>query len=121
MLKGDVTHGKKRGKSLGFPTANIRLEVIVPEGVYVSSVKVDNKEYAAATFIGAAKTFNESEFRAESYILDFDRDIYGKNILIKLYNKIRENRKFASEEELVSQMEKDILQVKKYFQETVKS
>jgi riboflavin kinase / FMN adenylyltransferase len=114
-LTGIVIQGKKRGKKLGFPTANIKPNNDIPEGIYASAVIVDNKKYIAATFIGAAKTFNEKEKWVESYLLDFDKDIYGKEITIKLYNKLRDNIKFPSEDELVEQIRIDVENVKKYF------
>lgn len=116
-LRGNVLHGKKRGAGLGFPTANIKLASAIPEGIYASKVIIDSTEYEAAAFIGAARTFGEFDSKAEIYVLDFNRDIYGKNISIKLYNKIRENRKFTSEKGLVNQMEKDVEEVKHYFRE----
>jgi riboflavin kinase/FMN adenylyltransferase len=114
-LRGTVIKGKKRGKLLGFPTANINLNKDIPDGIYVSIVIVDNKEYLAATFIGAAKTFYEVKKQAESYLLNFDKNIYGKEIIIKLYNKLRDNKKFLSEDELVKQITIDVENVKSFF------
>lgn len=92
---------------MGFPTANINLTKNIPEGIYISRTKMGNDFYNSLTFIGTAKTFNEKNFHAETYILDFDEDIYGKWISIKLLKKIRENKKFNSAQELVEQMKKD--------------
>ncbi|MCL5435065.1 MAG: riboflavin kinase [Patescibacteria group bacterium] len=114
-FRGKVKKGKERGKVLGFPTANIALRKNIPEGIYASIVKIDNKEYFAATFIGSAKTFNETDYKAESYILDFDKNIYGKPITVTLFKFLRGNKKFNSEEKLISQMKQDILAVRKFF------
>lgn len=115
VLEGIVIHGARRGKTLGFPTANIPLTADIPEGVYVSEVVVDTITYPAATFIGAAETFNEKTKYAESYILNFSENIYGKKIIIKLYNKLRDNIKFSSPDKLIGQMRKDINKVRKFF------
>lgn len=112
---GKVQKGQNRGKDLGFPTANIKLHKKIPEGVYASQVKVNGGNYAAATFIGSSKTFNEKDYKSESYILDFNEEIYGKFITVKLLKKLRGNIKFSSKEELVEQIKKDVLNVRSFF------
>lgn len=104
---GKVKKGNGRGKGLGFPTANINLHKIIPEGVYLSLTTVNRKQYNSLTFIGNAKTFNENLYQAESFLLDFDGNLYNKFISIKLFNKIRENVKFKSVKALISQMALD--------------
>lgn len=116
LFWGKVIQGKKRGKGLGFPTANLRLHKSLPEGVYVSQIKVDNKWRNSLTFIGAAKTFGASEVFGETYILDFNHNIYGKWVSVALLKKIRDNKKFESETELVAKMKKDLLEATSYFQ-----
>lgn len=116
---GKVRKGNQRGKSLGFPTANINLsnlDLIGAEGIYISKVNLEKIWYKALTFIGAAKTFNEKNIQAESYILDFDKDIYDKWITVELIKKIRENVKFNSAKELVNEMKKDEQEARIYFQ-----
>lgn len=116
---GKVREGKQRGKSLGFPTANISLRENIPEGIYISKTQIHNSSnaawYPSVTFIGVAKTFGEKEARAETYLLDFDGDLYDKTLAITLLRKIRDNQKFDSVEELMKQMKKDIKQTEKYF------
>lgn len=112
---GKVRSHNKRGKGLGFPTANASLHKNIPEGIYISKTKIKNKQYPSITFIGAAKTFNETRFHAETYILDFNRNIYGQWISVSLLKKIRGNKKFASEKELIKQMKKDKQEAEKYF------
>jgi riboflavin kinase / FMN adenylyltransferase len=114
-INGEVIKGVKRGKSLGYPTANIKIEQQIPEGVYVSEAIVDGTIYQAATFIGIAKTFGDTEYKAESYILNFSHDIYGKQITITLFKKLRDNIRFDSEDKLVKQIEIDVLQTRQYF------
>ncbi len=113
-ITGVVVHGENRGKSLGFPTANIRLGVKIPEGIYAGSVAVNGKIYYAASFIGSAKTFQQTDIKLESYLFDFSGDLYGKSIIVRLYKKIRDNKEFASVEELVARMHKDTEEIREF-------
>lgn len=115
VIQGTVRRGKGRGKDLGFPTANIALDTEIPEGIYLSKVQISTKEYPALTFIGVAKTFSENTYQAESYILDFNQSLYNKQITVYLLKKIRENQKFDSPEELITQMKEDELKAREYF------
>ncbi|MBU1031433.1 riboflavin kinase [Patescibacteria group bacterium] len=112
---GKVREHNKRGKRLGFPTANVNLWKKIPEGIYISQTKLQNKIYPSLTFIGIAKTFNETKTLAETYILDFQKNIYNKWISVKLLKKIRDNKKFNSAKELVVRMKKDEQEARKYF------
>jgi len=114
IFRGKVKKGKERGKLLGFPTANIALHKEIPEGIYASRVTFENKNYRAATFIGTSKTFNETEYRAESYILDFNQNIYGEWITVRLFKKLRGNKKFNSEQQLINQMKRDALTTREF-------
>lgn len=113
---GKVIKGKARGKLLGFPTANIRLHRDIPDGIYISHISLNKKIYPALTFIGIAKTFGESDRKAEVYFFGLNKDLYGKRIIIHIIKKIRNNKKFVSEKELVIQMEKDKQIALKYFE-----
>ncbi len=112
---GKVKKYNQRGKELGFPTANINLQKNIPEGIYISKSKIGGHQYPSLTFIGRAKTFNEKKFQAETYILNFNEDIYDKWISIELLKKIRENKKFNSAKDLITQMKKDEEVAKIYF------
>ncbi len=112
---GKVRVGAKRGKLLGFPTANLSASRRCRQGVYASKVTVEGKIYFAATFVGVARTFAEKEFRVESFIFGFDGDIYGKFIYVRFYKFIRGNKKFRSSDELVAQMKKDVTEIKEFF------
>lgn len=112
---GKVRKHNQRGKKLGFPTANINLRKKIPEGIYTSKTKIKKIVYNSLTFIGQAKTFDEKKVWAENYILDFNQNIYGKWISVKLLKKIRSNQKFHSAAELVKQMKKDEQIARKYF------
>lgn len=112
---GVVSVGKMRGRNLGFPTANVRLNKKIPDGVYISRVIIDGVIHQSATFIGKVKTFNEEDYKSESYILDFNRSVYGKKITIELLKKIRGNLKFNSKEDLIDQIKLDVLETRKFF------
>ena len=114
-FRGKVKKGQGRGRGLGFPTANINLHKKIPEGVYLSSTKVNDEQIPSLTFIGRAKTFNENKYHAESYLLSFSGELYGEYINIRLFKKIRGNLKFQSVKSLISQMKKDEKVARKYF------
>ena len=114
-LRGKVKKGESRGKDLGFPTANIDVSKNLDEGIYISSVKVKNKSHGALTFIGKAITFNETNLQAETYVLDFNQDIYDNWISVTLILKIRENKKFDKIEELIKEMKNDERIAREYF------
>src|SRR3989344_4881667 len=104
---GKVRIHNQRGRELGFPTANVNLAKDIPEGIYISKTKLENKIFSSLTFIGKVKTFNETKYHSETYILDFDKNIYDQWISVELIKKIMENKKFDSAEQLISQMKKD--------------
>lgn len=101
---GKVKKGKGRGKKLGFPTANINLHKKILEGVYISMTKIKKEKFPSLTFIGSAKTFDEKKYQAESFLLNFKGNLYGKFISINLLKKIRGNLKFKSAKSLFKQM-----------------
>lgn len=115
VFTGKVLDGAKRGRDLGYPTANVALKEQIPEGIYASEVILDEQALKAATFIGAAKTFGEEEYKAETYILDFDQNIYGKEITIQLYKKLRGNIAYTTKEALIEQMKKDVAKTREFF------
>lgn len=112
QLCGKVVHGKKRGRKLGFPTVNIKLEAnyaLPPEGVYAVKVYYGEQEYIGAANLGDNPTFNNQEFSFEVYILDFDGDLYGKRLCVNFIEFIRGEKDFSDKEKLIEQMEQDIL------------
>lgn len=111
---GKVRHHNQRGRKLGFPTANVNLRKKYPQGIYISKTKIGKSIYPSLTFIGRVKTFNETKFQAETYILDFNKNIYGKWITVSLLKKIRGNKKFNSARELIAQMKEDEKMARQY-------
>ncbi len=111
-LAGKVCHGDKRGRALGFPTANIipRKQLLPPDGVYASYVHIGGQRKPAVTYIGCRPTFDGSKRRVvESYLLGVeDCSLYGKRIRVEFISNIRADMKFAQVADLVAQMRADI-------------
>lgn len=109
-IKNTVEHGFNLASSLGFPTANQRLNVYTPRcGVYKSFTKIDDKTYKSITNIGIKPTLGQTiEPLAETYILDFSGDLYGKIITVSLLEYLREEKKFSDLDELKKQIQKDV-------------
>lgn len=113
-----VFSGDKRGRTLGTPTINQYFPdgLIVPRfGVYAVKVYFDSKEYKGVANIGCRPTFGKSTVRCETYIIDFSGDLYGKTVEIAFCHFIREEKRFSSADELISQITKDVASAKAYF------
>ena len=108
---GEVMHGLKRGRDLGFPTCNLIPTVgmaIPKDGIYATFANIGNKKYMAATSIGTRPTFDEGGRTIESYILDFDQDIYGQTIKLDFIKHLRDEKAFSKVDDLILQMNKDV-------------
>ena len=118
---GEVQHGRKIGRTLGFPTTNLippSYKILPPNGVYASITKINGLEYPGVTNIGYNPTVGKTpERRVETFIFDYDSDLYGMIIKVALYAQERPEIKFDSLEELKVQMNKDIIFGRKYFAE----
>lgn len=110
-LTGKVIHGDKLGRTLGFPTANLETEqfkLIPGNGVYIVKAFLKDEIFKGLLSIGTRPTVtNSNEKRAEVYLMDFDREIYGETLKIEVSHKIRDDQKFDSLEDLVEQMNLD--------------
>ncbi|HEU5321091.1 MAG TPA: bifunctional riboflavin kinase/FAD synthetase, partial [Methylomirabilota bacterium] len=109
-IRGRVVAGAGRGRTLGFPTANLRPErpVIVPPGVYGCRAAVRGARHPAVVNIGVRPTFGEGELAVEAHLLDFTGDLYGETLVLELVARIREERRFPSLEALRRQIARDI-------------
>lgn len=116
QIRGEVQVGKQRGsKEVGYPTANLEIdpEDLVPRhGVYVSQVICEGKCYGGVLNIGHNPTFGGQDLVAETHIFDFNLDIYGKPIKVNLLKFLRGEKKFASVNELASQIGRDVVEAK---------
>lgn len=116
-LNGTVVHGDKRGKEIGFPTANIKPEhankIIPKDGVYAVKVRIDEDWFDGMMNIGTRPTFDGQVQTLEVHLFDFNKDIYGKEVQVRFFSRIRDEKKFDGKEELVEQLKRDEKQTKK--------
>ncbi|NBC64045.1 MAG: bifunctional riboflavin kinase/FMN adenylyltransferase, partial [Bacteroidetes bacterium] len=116
ILNGTVVHGDKRGKKIGFPTANIKPQnekkVIPKKGVYAVWVRFEDSYYKGMMNIGERPTFNGEAITLEVHILDFNNEIYGKDIQVQFVKRIRDEKQFNGLEELKNQLYMDKEDVK---------
>ncbi|KPK39328.1 MAG: hypothetical protein AMJ78_08665 [Omnitrophica WOR_2 bacterium SM23_29] len=120
---GTVKRGVCRGRTLGYPTANIdpHHEAIPPSGVYAVWVRLRNKKYGGVLYIGTRPTFEEKEPVIEVHIFDFRKFIYGEDIKITFVKRLHGDRKFSSQQKLVEQIKRDDINARRilnmlYFQ-----
>lgn len=108
-ISGIVVHGRHAGAKLGFPTANIQVscDKYLPNGVFYGTVNLD-KIYKCIVNIGNVPTFNVDKESVEAHIIGFDGDLYQKNITVTINGYIRPIKRFNSDEDLISQLKKDI-------------
>ncbi len=113
-LGGTVVHGDGRGRTIGFPTANLEPdEKLVPgEGVYAGSGRTGDRVYPAAISIGRAPTFSAQQVRVEAHLLDFDGDLYDQRLALTFERRLRGQEKFSSANALVEQLKRDVCAVR---------
>jgi riboflavin kinase/FMN adenylyltransferase len=120
-LQGRVVPGVGRGVKLGFPTANLEIEpeqALPPDGVYVSRTHLDSQSYPSVTNIGRRPTFDSNERLVEAYLLDYDGDLYGRELKIDILERLRGEKKFNTPEELKKQMAQDVERGRKWLLKT---
>ena len=119
-LSGPVVVGDKRGRLLGFPTANIEVppdRAVLADGIYATRALLDNRILDSITYIGSKPTF-EGETRAtEVFIFDFDEDIYGQHLSVDFLALVRSDMRFSGVPELIDQMNQDVKQARKVLSE----
>ncbi len=110
-VTGEVIHGDARGRTIGFPTANIAIwdsQVLPAYGVYAGHVIIDNQRFEAVTNIGVRPTFEGQTVRVEAHILDFSHDIYGQMLTFEFEKKLRGEKKFNGLDALIAQIQEDV-------------
>lgn len=119
-IGGKVVHGANRGKSLGFPTANIETdkELTPADGVYAVKVKIDETLYDAACNIGFNPTFAADTKSIEVFIFDLNEDLYGKNIRVYFFQRLRGERRFDTTDELVAAISADVAKCREILSST---
>lgn len=114
-VEGEVVHGEKRGRSIGFPTANIdvwELQLIPANGVYAGWATVKGERHKAVTNIGYRPTFNGADITVESHLLDFNSDIYGCDFKLTFEHRLRGEKRFSGIDELKQQIADDCLKAR---------
>jgi len=118
FIIGNVVHGKKYGRQMGFPTANLKLidKIYPPFGIYGARVQIEgyDKIYDCVVNIGKNPTLKEGELSVETHILNFSDYIYGKKVIVELIQHLRSEKKFKSIEELKTAIASDVLIWKGY-------
>jgi len=120
-VEGRVERGSERGHKLGFPTANLHPNnrVIPRNGVYVTGTLIDGQWRRSVTNVGVRPTFGDvSEPSVETFVLNWDGDLYGDVVRVRFLYRLRDERKFGSVEELTSQIKTDVVRAQSYFERT---
>ena len=123
ILSGEVVSGRKLGRTLGIPTANLALPeeaVKLPFGVYACKAQVDGGEYLAVTNIGNRPTVGGHRVTVEPWLLDFDGDLYGKHLTLSFFAFLRPERKFPSLDALKEEIGKNAAECRKIFENNAK-
>ena len=110
-VRGQIVHGDKRGRALGYPTINVatpRRRLLPRDGIYATWVSVGGERRAAATSLGVRPTFGEGARVLESYILDFSGDVYGQDAETTFVERIRDELRFETAAELVARIAEDV-------------
>lgn len=117
-LSGTVQEGHKRGKDLGFPTANISVparRAVPADGIYVTRAHLGDRVLESVTNIGDNPTFHDQERMIETFILDFSEEIYGQTISVDFLERLRGEVEFTTIDALIDQMHVDVQQTRAYF------
>lgn len=117
-VAGRVISSDKRGRTLGFPTANLDIkpqQALPGDAVYATITQIDDGQFPSATSIGTRPTFGPGKKVVETYVLDYQGDLYGNEIRVEFVRRLRGQRRFRSVEELKAQMEKDVRAVEAFF------
>jgi len=110
-LSGTVVVGDQRGRTLGFPTANIEVDdqLLLPgDGIYATWAIIDGKRHQAATSIGIRPTFGLTQRLVEVFVMDFSDDLYGKTVGVEFIKKVRDQEKFDGLDALIKQINQDV-------------
>lgn len=122
-LSGRIVSGNGRGRTLGFPTANLELnaeQALPGDGVYATIAHVDHHIMPSVTNVGVRPTFENSKHLVETYIFDYEGNLLGQKFTIDLVDKIRDEKRFDTEEELKTQIGRDVEQAGRILRERMK-
>jgi len=119
-VKGEVVVGNKLGRTLGFPTSNLIIDeemVTPPNGVYVTYCTYNGKRYPSVTNVGVKPTVGDFKKNIETHIFDFDKELYGKEIMVEFLQKTRDEVKFDDLQDLSDQIVRDCNEARAYFKQ----
>jgi riboflavin kinase/FMN adenylyltransferase len=122
LLRGEVVEGDRRGRTIGFPTANVLSDerALVPaRGVYAGYVQVGGERYGACTNVGTAPTFDRRESKVEAYLLGYEGDLYGKVVDVTFEERLRPEKRFSGVGELKEQIARDVAEARRVVGEGV--
>jgi riboflavin kinase/FMN adenylyltransferase len=121
-VEGNVKEGERRGRELGFPTANLDTdwELLPKNGVYITWAEVNEKKFKSITNVGTRPTFGKNQLLVETHIINFNDDIYGNTIRVSFIDRLRDEKRFANVESLIAQISTDVESAKKVFAELSK-
>ncbi|MBI1278019.1 MAG: bifunctional riboflavin kinase/FAD synthetase [Anaerolineaceae bacterium] len=116
---GEVVHGEKRGRQIGFPTANTAVwdeQVLPANGIYAGWARLGNERFMAMTNVGVRPTFDGKNITVEPYLLDFNRDIYGQQLEVSFEKRLRPEAKFTNLQDLIDQIGRDVVEGRTYLE-----
>jgi len=118
-IEGRIKQGERRGRQLGFPTANLDTdwELLPKKGVYVTWAQLEGKRFKSITNVGVRPTFDANQLLIETHILDFSDDVYGKAMRIEFIERLRDERRFESVQGLVAEISRDVERAKAIFEQ----
>lgn len=118
FIDGTVVEGARRGRQLGFPTANLATtnELVPPAGVYATLLEMDGIAHPSVTNVGFRPTFgDETTLTIEAHVFDFDADFYGRRVRLRFVQRLRDERRFADVDALKAQIEADVRRARRLF------
>ncbi len=118
-VTGEVIHGEKRGRQIGYPTANTAVwdeQVLPANGIYAGWAKLGNERFMAMTNVGVRPTFEGKNITVEPYMLDFNRDIYGAHLEVSFEKRLRPEAKFENLQDLIDQIGRDVEEGRAYLE-----
>ncbi len=122
LLRGEVIVGDRRGRSIGFPTANVVPDpavVVPPRGVYAGFVRVGEVVHPACTNVGVAPTFERGKSRVEAYLIDFEGDLYERVVDVSFVRRIRAEKRFSGVDQLKEQIARDVEEARRITNDTI--
>jgi riboflavin kinase/FMN adenylyltransferase len=118
FVSGRVVTGHRRGQTLGFPTANIAVqtEVVPLNGIYATLIQLKSKQWLSVSSVGVNPTFGGGPRTVESFILDFDGNLYGEGVKLSFVQRIRDEKNFVRVEDLIAEMHEDVKRAEAVFE-----